>query len=79
MASLRASGDIHILELRTSLNALVGELEGYTERIAQAKTEDYNPSWFPDSERLLYVSRRPGDERSKIMIADTENLKGEHF
>ena len=74
-----AAGDVHILDLRGSVKSLLTTSEGPVTRIEQVQTEDFSPSWFPDSERILFSSRRSGETEAQIMEADVGDNKARPF
>ncbi len=70
-----AAGDIHVMDLGDSVAKVLGSDEGTVERIKLEASEDLNPAWFPDSDRLVFTARRAGDVFPKLMLADLDDLK----
>ena len=70
-----AAGDIHILGLGPSLSKLYGYREGSVSQIKNPWTEDGNPSWFPNGERVVFVARKPGETEGEIMTSELADLK----
>ena len=66
-----AAGDIHIVKAEDSWIDTQTDSARSTLRITADSTEDREPSWFPDSETLVFAARRPGALEPRLMVVDT--------
>lgn len=65
-----AAGDVHVMGVK-------GEKKASIKGIQHPLFEDSEPAWFPDGKRLLFASRRPGEQVPMLMTADLSTLKAE--
>ncbi len=71
-----AAGDIHIKDLSSSPFSFASgnQSEGTLEVIQSNMTEDTNPEWFPDSSKIIFAARKPGDKYPQITVASLDDL-----
>lgn len=69
-----AAGDIHVLDLGTSLKKFVSE-EGKVESFNLKETADSDPAWLPDNKRILFTARQPASQEPQIMLGDVKEFK----
>lgn len=70
-----ASGDIHIMELGGINFRSTSENESVAFNLKES--EDAQPSWFPDGEKIVFTSRKTGQRDPNIVIGHIETLKTE--
>jgi CHAT domain-containing protein/Tol biopolymer transport system component/Tfp pilus assembly protein PilF len=71
-----ATGDIEILSLN-SINFSFGtneKSENHIRGLRLPLSEETTPEWFPNSEQIVFSSRKPGEKTPQIMIVDIDNL-----
>jgi CHAT domain-containing protein len=71
-----AAGDVHVVELGSfSLKGLIGAAEPNMTVVSVKATEDTNPSWFPDSDKIVFAARAAGDKTPQLMTAELDDYK----
>ena len=61
-----------IVEYTLDVQSLVGDSDIVT-RLTQNNSQDWNPVWSPDGQRIAFVSDRDGDDEIYVMDADGNN------
>lgn len=72
-----AAGDIHVMDLDFTWGTFRRPGETYNVRVESPVTEDRNPAWFPDSDRIVFAARKPGAPDSQLMLANVRDGKAE--
>ena len=61
--------DEHIIDFAPTYEIYVMDADGGNpQNITNDRNDDRYPSWSPDSERIVFVSQRPGHFKSKFLI-----------
>ena len=61
--------DGHVIDGRPTYEIYVMDADGRNpQNLTNDRNDDRYPSWSPDSERLVFVSQRPGHFKSKFLI-----------
>lgn len=70
-----AAGDIHVLRFGFSIDGLFGASEGDIGVISSKQTEDTNPSWYPNGEKIVFAARKPGEKTPTVMVSELKDMK----
>jgi Tol biopolymer transport system component len=68
-----ARGGLFMTKLKTSARYGRKVEEGEVASVVKSRGETLNPSWYPDSRRIVYSLRQPGDQSSRICTAAADD------
>ena len=70
-----AAGDVEIMDLGFTFKGIFSSGERAVEQINAPRSEDTSPFWFPDSKRLVFAAREPGEKTPRLMTVSLDDLK----
>ncbi len=72
-----AAGDISIMDIGFTFSLPGKNKEKPVKSVSSNTTEDSSPAWFPDGDKIVFASRKPGETSSVLMFAELSDRKAQ--